>query len=375
MRKGRITILSFTVAAIFFMGCGNDNKQVAPQQQQPKPFPVTVVPQKTVTTFVTYPTSIEGIISSEVRAKVSGYIQEVLVDEGQTVKKGQPLFKLETQSLSQDADAAKAAVNVARVEVEKIKPLVEKGIISNVQLETAKAQLAQAQSTYNSINANIGYATVKSPVNGVVGAIQFREGSLVSATSQKPLTTVSDINQIYAFFSMNETEYLDFLQNTPGNTLKEKVANFPKVKLTLANGFEYKKEGTIQTVTGQIDVSTGTVSFRAIFDNPTGLITNGNSGTISIPNEYENVVVIPQSATFEQQGQTFVYTVNAENKTVATPISIKDKNNYLYLVGSGVSKGDRIVASGTGKLRNNTVIQPQEVAFDSVAKPITPLFQ
>ncbi len=375
MKRQFYTLVSLTMIATTLISCGNDKAAQPQQQQQALPFPVTTVPQKNVTTYQTFPTSIEGIITSEVRAKVSGYIQKVLVDEGETVKKGQALFKLETQSLSQDADAAKASVNVAEVEVEKLKPLVEKGIISNVQLETAKAQLAQAKSNYNSINANISYATVKSPVDGVVGAINFREGSLVSATSQRALTTVSDIKQIYAFFSMNETKYLDFLQNTPGNTLKEKVANFPKVHLTLANGFQYKKEGTIQTVTGQIDATTGTVSFRAIFDNPSGLITNGNSGTISIPTVYENAVVIPQSATFEQQGQTFVYVVNGENKTVATPVNVKDKNSHLYVVASGVKQGDKIVTSGTGKLRNNTVIQPQEVVFDSVSKPIKPLFQ
>lgn len=375
MRKRKMTILSFAVSAMFILSCGQDNKQqAAQQQQQPKPFPVTTVPNKEMTAYKTYPTSIQGVVSSEVRAKVSGYVQKVLVDEGQKVTKGQALFKLETESLSQDAQAAQASVNVAQVEVEKLEPLVKKGIISNVQLETAKAQLAQAKSNYNSVVANIGYATVKSPVNGYVGAIPYREGSLVSATSPA-LTTVSDIAQVYAFFSMSESEYLNFLQSTEGKTIQDKVNNFPKVTLVLANGQDYDQKGTIQTVTGQIDATTGTVSFRAVFDNPNGLVTNGNSGIIKIPSVYQNAPVIPQSATFEQQGQIFVYKVNEQNQTVATPITVKDKNSYLYLVGSGVKSGDKIVASGTGKLRNNTVIQPQEVPFDSVAKPIQPLFQ
>ena len=144
---------------------------ITPQQSQALPFAVAEVPQKSTTTFISYPTTIEGTINSEVRARVSGYIQKVLVDEGQKVSKGQPLFKLETQSLSQDAEAAKARVNVAEVEVDKLIPLVEKNIISQVQLETAKANLAQAKSNYNSIVANIGYATVSSPVDGYVGGI------------------------------------------------------------------------------------------------------------------------------------------------------------------------------------------------------------
>lgn len=375
MTHRNLIILSLLLSATLFTGCGSETKPEQAQQQQPLPFAVTVVPKKNISTAKSYPTSIEGKVSSEVRAKVSGYIQNVLVDEGQEVKKGQALFKLETQALSQDAQAAKAAVNVAQVQVNKLGPLVEKGIIGEVQLETAKAQLAQAQSNYNSVAANIGYATVKSPVNGVVGAIPLREGSLVSATSQTPLTTVSDIKEVYAYFAMNESEYLDFLQHTEGKSLKEKIENFPKVNLVLANGLRYEQEGTIQTVTGQIDPKTGTVSFRAVFENPNGLVTNGNSGTIEIPTVYEQATVIPQSATFEQQGQIFVYKLNEQNQTISTPINIKDKNSYLYLVESGVNPGDKIVASGVGKLRNNTTIQPQEVAFDSVVKPIKVLFQ
>ncbi|MGG5486457.1 efflux RND transporter periplasmic adaptor subunit [Gaetbulibacter sp. PBL-D1] len=374
MKQFRIySTIVLGVATLVFTGCKQEQQQTQ-QQAQALPFTVTEVPQKSATAYTTYPTTIEGTINSEVRAKVSGYIQKVLVDEGQQVKKGQALFKLETQSLSQDAEAAKASVNVAQVEVDKLKPLVEKNIISSVQLETAKANLAQAKSAYNSIVANIGYATVVSPVDGYVGAIPYREGSLVSATSAKPLTTVASIEKVYAYFSMNETEYLNFLQQTEGKTLQDKINNFPKVELLLANGQTYNQQGIIQTVTGQIDANTGTVSFRAIFENPNLLLTNGNSGTIEIPKHYENVAVVPQTATFEQQGQTFVYKVE-NNTTVSTPISIQDKTNELYIVNSGVQKGDIIVVKGIGKLRNRTPIQPQKVAFDSIVKPIKTLFQ
>lgn len=371
LNKYSFTILS--MIALMFASCKQEQQQ-APQQQA-LPLTVTEVPQKNVTAYTTYPTTIEGTINSEVRAKVSGYIQKVLVDEGQQVKKGQALFKLETESLSQDAEAAKASVNVAQVEVDKLKPLVEKNIISEVQLETAKANLAQAKSAYNSVVANIGYATVKSPVDGFVGAIPYREGSLVSATSAKPLTTVASIERVFAYFSMNETEYLDFLQQTEGKTLQDKIANFPKVELQLANGQTYEQKGTIETVTGQIDANTGTVSFRAVFDNPNMLLTNGNSGTIKIPNTYENALVVPQSATYEQQGQTYVYTVGEGNAATSTLITVEDKTDLFYIVNSGVKTGDLIVVKGIGKLRNGMPIQPQKVAFDSIVKPIKPLFQ
>ena len=223
--------------------------------------------------------------------------------------------------------------------------------------------------------ANIGYATVTSPVDGFVGAIPYREGSLVSATSAKPLTTVTSIERVFAYFSMNEANYLDFLQQTEGKTLQDKIDNFPKVELVLANGETYQQKGTIETVTGQIDATMGTVSFRAVFDNPDFLLTNGNSGTIRIPTVYENALIVPQSATYEQQGQTYVYTVGNDNLVTSTLITIKAKTEVFYIVSSGVKAGDLFVVKGIGKLRNGMPIQPQKVAFDSIVKPIKPLFQ
>ncbi len=367
-------VFTIGILALLFTSCKKEQQQAAQQQKAP-PFAVTKVPETNITSFTKFPAAIEGKINSEVRAKISGYIQKVLVDEGQKVRKGQPLFKLETQSLSQDAEAAKASVNVAQVEVEKLKPLVEKNIISAVQLETAKANLAQAKSNYSSIAANIAYATVTSPVDGYVGAIPYREGALVSATSAKPLTTVASMDEVFAYFSMNEIDYLNFLEKTQGKTLQDKIKNFPKVELVLANGQTYNHEGEIKTVTGQIDPNTGTVSFRAVFKNPDLLLTNGSSGTIEIPNSYKNALVVPQSATYEQQGQTFVYKVKDDNTVTGTLFSIKDKTSELYIVESGLNKGDVIVAKGLAKLRNGMSIAPEPIAFDSIVKPIKPLFQ
>lgn len=369
----------YTVLNLFLVtlmvSCGNSNQ--APQQGygQAPSFDVSVLQNRTITGYKTYPTTIEGMVNSDVRAKVSGYIQKVLVDEGQKVKKGQPLFRLETQSLSQDAEAAKAAVNVAQVEVDKLVPLVEKGIVSKVQLETQRAKLLQAQSNYNSIVANIDYATVRSQIDGFVGAIPFREGSLASPTNVTPLTTISDITKMYAYFSMNESEYLDFLQTTEGKTLQDKLHNFPKVSLILANGEEYPEQGYIETTVGQINPNTGTVSFRAVFNNPNLLLTNGNSGEIKIPTVYKNATVIPQEATYEQQKQVMVFKLKENDTISASMIKIKASVNNLYVVESGVSQGDKIVASGVGKLRDNMAITPQEIPFDSIIKPIKTVFK
>ncbi|GHC43649.1 efflux RND transporter periplasmic adaptor subunit [Ulvibacter litoralis] len=369
------TILGLSLFLVI-VSCGNKEGNATAMQQAPPPaIPVSKIQKSTVTGYNTYPTNVEGIINSEVRAKVSGYVQKVLVDEGEKVTKGQVLFQLETQTLSQDAGAAKARVNAAQVEVDKLIPLVEKNIISAVQLETAKANLAQSKASYNSVAANIGYGTVRSPVNGYVGAIQFREGSLVSPNDQTPLTVVSDIQKVYAFFTLNESDYLDFLQNTEGKNLEEKIANYPEVNLILANGKTYSEKGKIETSSGQINSNTGTVSFRAVFDNPNQLLTNGNSGKIQIPVVYEDAIVIPQQATYEQQGNIMAFKLKENNTVALTMIKVKATVDNLYVVESGIAEGDKIIVSGVAKLRNEMPITPQEVAYDSIVKPIKVLFK
>jgi membrane fusion protein, multidrug efflux system len=369
------SIIIPSLTALLLSSCGNKNANQQAGQMPPATFSVSQLESRTVTGNQQYPTNIEGIINSDVRAKASGYIQKVYVDEGQKVQKGQILFKLETQSLSQDAGAAKARISVAQVEVDKLIPLVEKNIISPVQLETAKANLAQAKANYSSISANIDYATVKSPVNGYVGAINFREGSLVSPNDATPLTTVSDIKQVYAFFTLNEVNYLDFLQNAQGKNLEEKISNFPEVSLILANGNVYSEKGKIQTSAGQVNQNTGTVSFRAVFNNPNQMLTNGNSGKIQIPTIYKDVIVVPQEATFEQQGRVMIFKLGENNKVVATLLEIKASVDNLYVVESGLKAGDKIVVSGVGKLKTDMPITPQPVPFDSIIKPIKALFK
>lgn len=370
-----IIALGFCIMAM--IGCGNDKNNGAGdgKGQQTPYYSVTEIPLKTVTAFTTYPAAIEGIVNSEVRAKVSGYITQVLVDEGQKVRRGQTLFKLETQSLNQDAAAAEANVNAAQVEVDKLKPLVEQQIISEVQLETAKAKLQQAKSSYSSINANIGYANIKSPVDGYVGQIRLRTGSLVSPGNQTPLTTVSDISKVYAYFSMNERDYIGFLKNAEGEGITEIIENLPKVQLVLPDGSLYEKEGTIETINSQVSSQTGAVSFRAIFDNPNRLLTNGNSGKIKVPKTYTDAIVVPKTATFERQGSTYVYKVREDSMAIASQIQIRQDVDNLYVVGTGLEENDRIVAKGVAKLQGETKINPQPTPFDSIAKPIEQSFR
>ncbi|MDX6745557.1 efflux RND transporter periplasmic adaptor subunit [Polaribacter sp. PL03] len=376
MKNNKLLILVALSLFLVIVSCAKNEKQAATAVKGPAPsFPVVTMQTKTVTGFKEYPTSIEGVVNSAVRAKVSGYIQKVMVDEGEKVRKGQILFRLETQSLSQDAGAAKARVNVAQVEVNKLVPLVEKNIISAVQLETAKANLAQAKANYSSVSASISYGTIRSQVDGYVGAINFREGALVSPADPNPLTTVSNISKVYAFFSLNESQYLDFLQNSEGKNLKEKLANYSAINLILANGSTFSEKGKIETSTGQVNKSTGTVSLRAVFNNPNQLLTNGNSGKIQIPTVYENAIVVPQQATYEQQGNIMLFKLGEDNKITASIVKVKATVGNLYVVASGLSLKDKIIVSGVGKLRNGMAISPKETSFEEALTPVATLFK
>ena len=363
-----ILLLSFLIEA-----CGNDKTSQTASSNQILPYPVIAVENRNVDTYKSYPAVLEGDVSSEVRPKIPGYIQEVLVKEGQQVKRGQILFRLETQSLNQDAAAAKANVNAAQVEVNKLKPLVAKNIISEVQLETARAKLAQAQSSYNSIGANIDYANVRSPVDGVVGSINYRKGALASTQTQLPLTRVSSVGTVYANFALSEKNFITFMKSVDGKTIEEKIDNLPKVKLILATGDEYEKSGTIETIAGDVDPETGTISFRARFDNTGGVLRNGGSGTVRVPQTYTEAMIVPALSTYERQGKTFVYKVQADT-LVAAPIQILAESDKLYVIDSGVQKGDSILGNGVGKVRPGTRIKPVPTPVDSILNSFDTVF-
>ena len=390
-------LIILSVAALSLTAC----KKEAPKQDGAKPYPVISVEQKNIIGYQTFPASIQGRVNNDVRAKIQGYITQLLVDEGQYVTKGQPLFRLETNILTENAAAAKAgigaaestiaaaqaSVNAAQVEVNKLKPLVAKNIISNVQLQTAQANLAQAQAqlqqaiaskhqasaNYKGVEANIEYSIIRAPISGVIGKLPLKVGSLVGPTDQTPLTTISDTSQVFAYFSMNEKEYFDFLEKSVGATMPEKIKNLPMVDLQLANGSLYPEKGKIEAITGQIDPTTGTIQFRVAFSNAQKLLSNGNSGTIRLPKAYDNVLVVPESATYEQQGIVYVYKVEKDTaKNVV--VNVIDRIDNMALLKSGINKGEVIVAAGIGGLKSGTPVKPKPVKMDSLVQSIKPKF-
>ncbi|MGI9651576.1 efflux RND transporter periplasmic adaptor subunit [Chryseobacterium sp. RLHN22] len=393
--NNKLVILS--VAALSLVAC----KKEAPKQDGAKPFPVVSVENKNIVGYDTFPATIEGRVNNDVRAKIQGYITQVLVDEGQYVTKGQPLFRLETNILTENAAASKAGigaaesniaaaqaqVNAAQVEVNKLKPLVQKNIISNVQLQTAQANLAQAQAglqqanaakrqavaNYKGVEANIDYSVIRAPISGVIGKLPLKVGSLVGPTDQTALTTISDTSEIFAYFSMNEKAYFDFLEKSVGASVPEKIKNLPMVELQLANGSIYPEKGRIEAITGSLDPTTGTIQFRVAFKNAQKLLSNGNSGTIRFPKHFDNVLVVPESATYEQQGIVYVYKVDKDTARNVV-VDVIDRIDNYALLKSGVKAGETVIAAGTGSVKPGTAVQPKKVKMDSLVQSVKPKF-
>ena len=353
--------LLVTFIAFILLSCGKKEEQAA-APTGPLPFPVQKVVRQDAIIYQTYAANLEGQQNVEIRPKVDGYIQKIYVDEGQVVRKGQLLFKLETNTQNQDASGAKAAVKAAQVEVDRLQPLVDRKIISVVQLETAKAKLAQAKSVYNGINATINFGTITSPVDGIVGSLPFKAGSLVSAASAEPLTTVSDTRNMRAYFSLNEKEFLNFNRTFKGATTAEKLKSVPAVELILVDGSVYEQKGKIETINGIMNAQTGSTDFRAQFPNPQGLLRSGSSGTLRLPVEQKNVVLVPQNAVFEMQGKQIIYVVGKDNKVEGRIIETGGTSALNFIVTKGLEEGELFVSEGASKLQDGTQIVPQEVA-------------
>ena len=363
--------------------CGNSSAPPA-MHQQAMPLPVVAVTSASGTTFREYPASLEGKVNVEMRPQVEGYLEKIYVDEGAYVRVGQPIFKIDARTYNEALNNAKASllaaqanVSRAQVEVDRLTPLVENNVISEVQLKTAKANYdaaaaaaEQVKSTIANAQINIGYTVMKATANGYIGRIPFKTGSLVGKNDA--LTVLSDISEMYAYFSLSEPDFILFKNQFAGNTIEEKIKKVPAVELALADNSIYAGKGKISSIEGQFDKTTGAISFRATFPNPGGILRTGNTGKVRIPQLYSDALVVPIEATFEVQDKVFVFVVGDSNKVASKPITVSGKTTNYYFVKDGVKAGDKIVFSGVGNLQDGAMIVPQPLSADSLlkAKPL-----
>jgi membrane fusion protein (multidrug efflux system) len=223
-----------------------------------------------------------------------------------------------------------------------------------------------------SAQINLGYTSVKAPVDGYIGRIPHKTGSLVGLTTAQALTVISEIKEVYAYFSLSENDFLRFKTQFTGGTIEEKIKNMPPVELVLADGSVYQHKGRVQLVAGQFDNSIGAISFRAVFPNTESLLRSGNTGKVRIAQLHNEALIVPQEATFEIQDKVFVFSLGDSNKVITKPIVVTGKTAYYYFVESGVAAGEKIVFAGSGNLQDGMSIQPQLISIDSLLK-IKPL--
>ena len=263
------------------------------------------------------------------------------------------------------------------MQVNKVKPLVEKDIISHYELESAQntlqskeAALAQAKATLENARINLGYTTITSPVDGVIGSLPYKLGSLVTNATAEPLTTVYNTTTVYAYFAMNEKQLLGFSRDSSSNTsFRSKLNNIPKVTLILSDGIVYEHKGKVETVNGLINTTTGSANFRAAFANPNGLLRSGGSATVRIPTLVKNAILIPENATYQLQDKRFAYIVDSQNKIKNVVIDVLDNPaGQFFIVKDGIQSGEKIVVESVSNLKDGTEIKPLDVSADSVYK-------
>jgi membrane fusion protein, multidrug efflux system len=378
-------ILGFSaiiITAIFIYGCNSSAGNGGGFEQPLPSLPVFTVSSLPATTYQEYSASLEGSKDIEIRPQVDGHLDRIYVDEGAYVRKGQALFHVNDRPYREQLNnaraglaAAKANLASAQVNVSKITPLVQNNVVSEVQLKTAQAaydaaaaNVSQAQAMVQSAQINLGYSLIKAPVDGYIGRIPHKTGSLVGITTAEPLTVISEIKEIYAYFSLSENDFLLFKNQFPGKTIEEKIKQIPAVELVLADNSIYPEKGRVESISGQFNNTMGSISFRATFKNTDGLLRSGNTGKVRIPRPFNSALIVPQEATFEMQDKVFVFVLGDSNKVASTPIAISGKSGNYYLVGDGLKAGQKIVYAGLDRLRDGAIIKPEPMSLDSLVK-------
>ena len=363
-------ILLFAALAAMLVSCGGKKSSGKPNFGDNE-YAVRTIGAQSAELQTTYPATIRGMQDVEIRPKVSGFITKLCVKEGQAVKAGQLLFVIDNVTYAAAVRQAKAAVNSAKAQLNTARltynnneKLFKNNVIGSYELQSAKnnmqaaaAALAQAEASYVSAKENLSYCYVTSPASGVIGDLPYRVGALVSANSQQPLTTVSNISTMQVYFSMTEKELLDMTKTAGG--LHTAIKDYPAVKLQLADGTIYDHPGRVATVSGVIDATTGSVSMRADFPNPQHLLKSGGSGSIVVPHVSSSAIVIPQDAVAQVQDKHFVYIVGKDNKVKYSAVTVDPQDDGKnFIITSGLKVGDRIVVNGISSLTDGAEIKP-----------------
>ena len=341
-------------------------KEQAQQTQQP-PLVVDFIQLGATNAEVEkkYPGTIEGTVNVDIKAQVTGYLEQIYVKEGDYVKKGQPLFKIKGDVYNEQVnnskallEAALAAQATAKLEVEKLKPLVEGKVVSEMQLKTAQsnyeaatAQVQQARAALGSSKINLDFSVLKAPVSGYIGRIPNRVGNLVMPNDATPLTTLSEINEVLVYFSLSEADYISFAKE--GGFQK----NANSVELVMADGSVYNHKGRLTVASGNIDKTTGSMSFKAIFPNPQKLLRSGGTARVILKKDFDGVLKVPMGSVKDIQDKFFVFTLGDSSKVSMKPFEVAGKVDGQYIVKSGLKAGEKIATNNIDMLNEGVVVK------------------
>jgi membrane fusion protein, multidrug efflux system len=343
--------------------------------------PVTQVIRKDTVLHQDYVANIQAVRHIEVRARVKGFLDNVYVDEGQQVRKGQPLFRISSEEYKAELAKAKANLNsaiaeakAAELDVARVQLLVDKKVISKSELEVSKAKLQAAQarieearSAQDNAATKLGYTYIKAPFSGTIDRLPLKVGSLINEGAL--LTTLADLDQVYAYFNVSEKEYLKYLRLVQqGADTRSKV-----VELILADGTPYPQKGKIETMESEFEASTGSIAFRAKFPNPDRMLKHFSSGRVRLTNDVDEALFLPQKAAFEVQDKSFVYVVDRHNKVQIKNFKPQSRLSHFYIVDSGLEPGDKVVYEGVQEIREGMEINPSFIPMDSLlSSPTAP---
>ncbi|SDM21740.1 membrane fusion protein, multidrug efflux system [Catalinimonas alkaloidigena] len=369
----RVAWIETLIVTTFLAAC-NANSHVTTEETSDQSLPVTELILKDTTLHHEYVTDIQAVQNVEIRARVPGFLEDIYVDEGQQVKKGQPLFRINAEEYkAQEAKAnanlesAIAEAKATELEVDRVRILVDKDIISQSELEVAKAKnqaararIEEARSAASNAAIRLSYTYIRAPFDGLIDRIPLKVGSLIEEGTL--LTTVSDISSIYAYFNVSEREYLEYTKSR----LEDRVNSSNVVNLVLADGTRYPYEGKVETMEGEFEASTGSIAFRAHFPNPEQMLKHGATGKVRLTNKIKDALIVPQKAVFEIQDKNYVFVVDSTNTVRMQSFSPASRFSYFYIVNSGLKPGDRVVYEGVQSIRDGAVIKPEFVVMDSL---------
>jgi len=340
----KIPAITSLFAIILFASCGARPKdpETAGKFTATSPF----VTDTSITKE--YVSQIQSVRNIEIRAQEKGYLQRINVDEGQFVRAGQVLFTIMPKLYEAECQRAEAAEKGAEVELQNTKILSDKNIVSKNELALSQAKLDEAKADLALARVHLSFTEIRAPFDGTIDRIRFKQGSLIDEGGL--LTSLSDNRSVYAYFNVGESEYLDLKSRMNANSK-------PIVSLLLANNQPHKYKGTVETIESEFDNNTGNISFRAKFPNPELLLKHGETGKVQMVVPLRHALIIPQKATYDIQDKTYVYVVDQNNVVKSREISIQNRLPDLYVIGSGLSEGDKILLEGVQNVRDDDKIQ------------------